>query len=164
MIDRVMIVIRRILQSLHIQIPEAGMQGIEQFIKFACVGLSNTALSYFLYAGSLLLMRQTSIPVKFGIYIAHTVQFVISVAWSFFWNNRFVFKLEEGQHRTWWKALLKTYAAYAFTGLLVNALLLGLWVNVLGISEFIAPFINLIFNVPLNFVINKFWAFRDHQA
>ena len=43
-----MIVIRRILQSLHIQIPEAGMQGIEQFIKFACVGLSNTALSYFL--------------------------------------------------------------------------------------------------------------------
>ena len=55
-----MIVIRRILQSLHIQIPEAGMQGIEQFIKFACVGLSNTALSYFLYAGSLLLMRQNS--------------------------------------------------------------------------------------------------------
>ena len=140
------------------------MRGIEQFIKFACVGLSNTALSYVLYAGSLLILRLTPIPLRYAIYIAHTVQFVISVAWSFYWNNRFVFKPEEGQHRIWWKALLKTYAAYAFTGLLVNALLLGLWVNVLGISAFIAPFINLLFNVPLNFMINKLWAFRDQRS
>ena len=28
------------------------------------------------------------------------------------------------------------------------------------VSEFVAPIINLLISVPINFVINKFWAFR----
>ena len=36
-----------------------------------------------------------------------------------------------------------------------------LWVQVFHISEFIAPIINLLVSVPLNFIINKFWAFRE---
>ncbi len=35
-----------------------------------------------------------------------------------------------------------------------------LWVDMLHISEFLAPVINLLFNVPVNFLINKFWAFK----
>jgi putative flippase GtrA len=33
-------------------------------------------------------------------------------------------------------------------------------VNYLNISEFIAPILNLIITIPLNFLLNKFWAFR----
>lgn len=160
MITRIVQLFLHVCRFLHIRIPESKEAGIEQFIKFCIVGVSNTLLSYLLYSGTLLLLRFTEIPVKYGIYIAHTVQFVISVAWSFYWNNRYVFALDEGQHRVWWRTLLKTYASYAFTGLFLNALLLGLWVNLLGISEYIAPFLNLLINVPVNFLINKYWAFR----
>ena len=49
--------------------------------------------------------------------IAQLIGFVLSVLWSFYWNNKMVFVQEEGQQRVWWKALLKTYVSYSFTGL-----------------------------------------------
>ena len=61
-------------------------------------------------------------------------------------------------------SLLKTYASYSFTGLFLNSLLLYVWVQVFHISEFLAPIINLLISVPLNFVINKFWAFRSDRT
>jgi len=41
--------------------------------------------------------------------------------------------------------------------------LLIFWVKVLHISEFIAPILNLLISVPLNFVINKYWAFKSSK-
>ena len=72
-----------------------------------------------------------------------------------------MFRLEEGGKRSLWKALLKTYVSYSFTGLFLNGILLVLWVRVLHISEFAAPLINLLFSVPLNFLMNKLWAFKS---
>ena len=95
--------------------------------------------------------------------IAQIVQFVLSVLWSFYWNNKFVFELKNGEKRSLWKALLKTYVSYSFTGLFLSSALLILWVQVCGISEFIAPIINLLVSVPLNFLINKFWAFKKTE-
>ena len=71
-----------------------------------------------------------------------------------------MFVLKEGQQRSMWKALLKTYVSYSFTGLFLCTALLVLWVQVLHISEFVAPLINLVVSVPVNFLINKFWAFK----
>ena len=71
-----------------------------------------------------------------------------------------VFTLKEGEKRSVWKALIKTYISYSFTGLFINSALLIVWVKVMHISEFIAPVINLLISVPLNFIINKFWAFK----
>ena len=68
--------------------------------------------------------------------------------------------MQEGQQRSVWKALLKTYLAYGFTGIILNNILSWLWITKFGISKFIAPVINLIVSVPLNFIINKLWAFR----
>ena len=59
------------------------------------------------------------------------------------------------------ESTIKTYISYSFTGLFLNSILLILWVKICGISEFIAPVINLVVSVPLNFMINKFWAFKD---
>lgn len=55
--------------------------------------------------------------------------------------------------------LLKTYAAYALTGILLNNILSWLWIERFDISKYVAPLINLIISVPLNFVINKLWTF-----
>ncbi len=133
---------------------------IVQFIKFGIVGVSNTLISYILYVAVLLLLKQANILQNVNYLVAQFVAFVLSVLWSFYWNNRMVFVLEENQTRNIWKALLKTYISYSFTGIFLNSALLVLWVQVFHISEFIAPIINLLVSVPLNFIINKFWAFR----
>lgn len=130
-----------------------------QFVKFGIVGLSNTVLSYILYVLSLLLFRRLQILPNSGYLVAQVIAFVLSVLWSFYWNNKLVFTLQEGEERSIFKALIKTFISYSFTGLFLNSILLVLWVKVMHISEFIAPIINLLVSVPLNFVINKFWAF-----
>lgn len=132
-----------------------------QFVKFGIVGLSNTLISYVIYAVSLLLFQRFAIFGTNAYLVSQVLSFVISVAWSFYWNNKYVFTQNEGETRSIWRALLKTYISYSFTGLFLNTLLLILWVQMLHISEFIAPIINLLVSVPLNFIINKFWAFRS---
>ena len=102
-------------------------------------------------------------------------------------QNIFVFKEDSNkEHRVWWKTLIKTYMTYAFTGLILNNILLFLWVNVIDIAQFCGPvidffarihigflgdpatfssnmgwFLNMIVSIPLNFIINKFWAYRQ---
>ena len=139
---------------------EGTHEAIMQFIKFGIVGVSNTVISYVLYAATLLLLQKANIFPRVDYLLAQIVAFVLSVLWSFYWNNKMVFTLQDGESRSLWRALLKTYVSYSFTGLFLNSVLLILWVKVLGISEFIAPIINLLVSVPLNFLINKFWAFK----
>lgn len=131
-----------------------------QFVKFGIVGVSNTVISYLIYVVSLVLFRRFGLFPKYDYLASQVVAFVLSVLWSFYWNNKMVFKLREGQKRSVWKTLLKTYVSYSFTGLFLNSVLIVLWVRVLGISEFLAPVINLLISVPINFLINKFWAFQ----
>lgn len=131
-----------------------------QFVKFGIVGVSNTLISYVLYVGSLIILNEMGAVGKYNYLIAQVIAFVLSVLWSFYWNNKMVFVLENGEQRSLWKSLIKTYISYSFTGLFLNSILLILWVDFLHISEFIAPIINLLVSVPLNFIINKFWAFK----
>lgn len=135
-------------------------QFIMQFIKFGIVGVSNTVISYVIYVVGLLLLQKIHFLPHYDYLFAQIAGFVISVLWSFYWNNKMVFTLEEGKQRSVWKALVKMFVSYSFTGLFLNSFLLLLWVKVLGISEFIAPLINLLVTVPLNFIINKMWAFK----
>jgi len=131
-----------------------------QFVKFGVVGVSNTVISYVLYTASLLGFRKCGLFAGTDYLIAQVASFILSVLWSFYWNNKTVFVLKEGEQRSVWKALLKTYVSYSFTGLFLNSLLIWLWVDVLHISEFLAPLLNLFISVPVNFIINKCWAFR----
>ena len=122
-----------------------------QFVKFGIVGLSNTLISYVVYVAG----------VRFGMHylLASILGFVISVLNSFYWTNKYVFG-QGKEERNLLKTLLKTFMAYAFTGLVLANILLYIWVDILGISEYLGPLINLVVTVPLNFVINKLWAFR----
>lgn len=136
---------------------------IMQFIKFGIVGVSNTVISYVIYVGGLMVFKELNILSDYNYLLAQMIAFILSVLWSFYWNNKKVFLQEEGKKRSIWKSLIKTYISYSFTGLFLNSILLFIWVNLLGISEFIAPLINLLISVPLNFIINKFWAFKDSK-
>ena len=141
------------VRTFRIKIPESHWDDFIQFVKFGLVGVSNTLISYISYLLFVLLGCHYL--------IASILSFVVSVTNSFYWNNRYVFREEEGKKRSWWHTYIKTFLAYASTGLVLNNILLVLWVDVLGISELVAPLVNLIITIPLNYIINKFWAFKS---
>lgn len=154
-----------------------------QFIKFGIVGVSNTLVNYLVYV--------IFVALGVHYVIANALGFIISVLNAYFWGSRFVFKEDKTKEkRVWWKVLLKTYASYAL-GFGINTVLLILWIDLLNIgqyfgfvgdiigwasgfmgflpenmtaeeiSEIVAPVLNMFVTVPINFVVNKFWAYRQ---
>ncbi len=157
-------IINSILELLcrifHKELSEEIRAAFTQFVKFGIIGVSNTFLSYFVYIIMLVIFRQTDLFENCDYLAAQMIGFVLSVLWSFYWNNKIVFIEDAKSKRTLWKTLMKTFAAYSFTGLFLNSILLILWVQILNISEYTAPIFNLLFIAILNFLINKFWAFK----
>ncbi len=136
---------------------------IVQFFKFGIVGASNTAISYIVYALTLFIIGLFG-KVRWDYFAANTLSFLLSVLWSFYFNNRFVFSKDKPHtKKEILKILLKTYIAYGFTGLILNNLLSILWIDVLGVSKYLAMLPNLVISIPINFILVKLWAFGDKQ-
>ncbi len=135
------------------ELPDEVFASFMQFVKFGIVGASNTLISYLTYV----------IGISVGLYYlaASILGFVVSVIHSFYWNNKYVFAADDTTQRNLWKSFCRTFVAYAGTGLVLNNILLYFQVNVLGWSKVIAPLVNLLITIPLNFLLNKLWAFRN---
>jgi len=124
-----------------------------QFVKFSIVGVSNTVISLIIYYIFIIINEDW--------YMAGQIaSWIISVGNSFYWNNKYVFKSNENSFKSIIKRIIKTYISYGSVFLLI-CFLLWLEVDILRISEYIAPIINIILTTPLNFVINKLWAFNQ---
>lgn len=143
---------KRILNKLNVHNRQELKALIIQFIKFGLVGVSNTIVSWACYYLFLIIDDR--------LYMVGTiVGTIVSIANAFFWNEKFVFKGTEKDWKSRLKRLGKTYVSYGLTSLLS---ILFVWIEVrfLGISKGLAPIINLIITVPLNFLINKLWTFK----
>lgn len=160
------------------EIKSKKLAALWQFIKFGMVGAFNTVLNYLIYNFCYYVFHS-------GVHIANAVGFVISVLSAFLLQSKFVFRQDENaEKRVWWKVLIKTFISYSFTGLLLTELLLLLWINVIDLGQYLggvcewlagfgisfepqdlaaslAPLLNMVITIPLNFVINKFWAYRQ---
>ena len=141
-----------ITKLFHIKLKEQTWEKLQQFVKFGIVGLSNTLISYVIYV--------VMIFIGAHYLLASILGFVVSVLNSFYWNNKYVFKLENEEKRNWFGTLIKTFISYAGTGLVLNNILLVLWVEILHFPELIAPLVNLLITIPLNFLLNKYWAYK----
>ena len=155
------------------------MKKILQFIKFVLVGVSNTFISEIIYV-ILVFLGMHYAPATF-------IGFSISVLNAYYWGNRYVFKAQEGEEkRVWWKVLLKTYIAYA-GGFVLDIIMLFVWIDVVQISQYMQPVvdichtiglsvvdaglagevvakaINVVTIVPLNFIVNKYWAYKQRK-
>lgn len=146
-------IVTKLLEIFKIEISDHQWKSFMQFVKFGLVGVSNTIISYIIYV--------TSLYIGLDILIANFLGFMVSVFNSFYWNNKFVFKTQKGQQRSIVKSLLKTYMSYALTGICLNSILLIILVNYFGISEYIAPIIIIFITIPINFILNKLWAFKN---
>lgn len=133
-----------------------------QFVKFCLVGVSNTIVSYVLYAGIIFLLHDLSWRQDY--IFANVTSFTLSILWSYYWNNKYVFKVEDTGKRKMWKALGKCFLVYGFTGYILDNVLSYIWIQRLGFSRYIAPLCNLPFSVPVNYLLNKLWAFKDEPA
>lgn len=151
---------------------------VQQFIKFGLIGGFNTILSYFI-------INFCYYALGFHEQISNFINYLITVFVSYLLNSKFVFDKKSdgnreqnnpaslGENRDkgadredaqpWYMALLKVYASYAFTELVVMGLLLFIEERLMGIPHFIATFMNLIITVPINFILNKFWAYRNRD-
>lgn len=151
-----------------------------QFLKFGLVGVSNTLVSYAIYA--------VVFTISENYFLGNVVAWLLSVLHAYLWQNIFVFRQDHNaQKRIWWRVLLKTYAAYAFTGLFLNNVLSWLWISVIDISRYCdgiiellsvyglvltryefagyaGPILNMVVAIPINFFMNKCWAYKQKSV
>ena len=141
-------VVGAFLKLFHKELTEKQWQGFMQFVQFCLVGVLNTAVNLAVYYVFVLINKDLYI-------VGNIAGFVISVMNSYFLNSKFVFKKQDEKAKT----IIKTYLAYG-TNLIIGTGLLYLFVDILHISELVAPLLNLIVTIPLNYVLNKFWVMR----
>ena len=149
---------KRLIDTLFLKMGAADKDErialVKQFIKFGLVGVSNTLIAWACYYLFLWIDEDLYM-------VGSIVGTIVSIANAFYWNDRFVFKGNKNDWRSKLKRLGKTYVSYGGTSLLSTFLL---WLEVqLGVSKVIAPVVNLIITIPLNFVINKFWTFKSND-
>lgn len=121
-----------------------------QIVKFGITGLCSTFIS--------LLFYYYFIYLNMNIYLANTLSFLCGTVFGYFVNNFWVFKPKVKKYSTVWKFYIVYISSY-----LISQGLLFLWVDVLSISNKIAPLINLCFTIPFNFILSRLWIFRDKQ-
>lgn len=122
-----------------------------QFIKFGMVGLLNTTITYVITNSTYYLLHLNEL-------ICNAIAFFITVYISYILNSQFVFTDSSEQNTL--KAILKVYISYSFTGLFLSSVLIYIEESIFGIPHFIATLVILIITIPLNFLINKYWAYR----
>lgn len=128
---------------------------IIQFVKFGIVGAINTVLSYGI-------TNLCFYVFNWHAQVSNIIAFVITVFISFILNGKFVFN-ETGEKQNFWKSLIKVYASYSITGLFLTAILLYVEEQLLGIPHYIATLMNLVVTIPVNFILNKFWAYKQKK-
>ncbi len=135
-----------------------------QFIKFGLVGVSNTAISYGIdMLCYYVLLSGAPWPDGTKVIVSSAIAFIVSVTNSYYWNNRFVFG--QGEKKTARQHLLtygKTVLCYGVTGL-VLAPLIKSWATSLGIAYWLGSLMSLVVTIPLNFILNKRWAFGEKR-
>ena len=151
-----------LLRSLN---RENWKQTLFQFIKFGLVGVSNTVISYGVeMLGYYVLFKNVAWMQGVKIFVVSLLAFVISVTNSYYWNSRYVFKTEGVQtYKTHAVRYVKTFLCYSVTGLILSPVL-KMALQGVGIPYWLTSMLVLVVSVPLNYVMNKLWAFKEETT
>ena len=133
-----------------IELIKKNIQKYSNFLKFAIVGFGNLFVSLLTYY----------ILVYFSVnyQIANIGGFITGSINGYIWNKIWVFK----SYNRSLVSIIKFYLTYLSTWLL-SAILLYIWIELLGISDIIAPVINIFITTPINYLMNKCWVFKNKQ-
>ena len=131
-----------------------------QVFLFALVGFSSALVNLGIYNLALWGLRTLSLFSSFDFLLAQFLGFVISVAWAFFFNRRYVFRVPGAP---WKESLLKVYIVYSITGIGLSSLLSLFWIYVCALPKEVVTILNDCLCFPVNFVLNKYWSFRKNK-
>ena len=133
-----------------IELIKKNIKKYSNFLKFAIVGFGNLFVSLLTYY----------ILVYFSVnyQIANIGGFITGTINGYIWNKIWVFKNSSKS----FSSIIKFYLSYLATWLL-SAILLYMWIELLGISDIIAPVINVFITTPINYLMNKYWVFKNKQ-
>ena len=131
-----------------------------QVLLFALVGFSSALVNLGVYNLVLWGLQIVHLFPGMDYLIALLFGFVISVAWAFWFNRRYVFCTPGAP---WKESLIKVYITYSITGIGLSCLLSLMWVSVFHLPKEIVTLINDMLCFPVNFLLNKYWSFRKKQ-
>lgn len=157
------------LQRLDELLARPRLAPYAQFIRFGMVGVLNTLIQYLIeqlcYYAVFRGVSFDGLGQRLGlggedvrVFVVTAIGFVVSVTHAYFWNSRYVFR-EKGSAAKY----LRTVASYALTGLVISPLIKRV-LQGFGLPFWAASLLSLAVTVPLNFALNKFWAFRRARA
>lgn len=144
--------IQKLLNRFDIHSQKDFMAFVWQVIKFGIVGCSNTIISLVVY--------WILCHIGMNYMLAFALGEIVSILNAYVWSSLFVFQKKDGEKRKHGKAMVKVFVIYTSTFLLAEALLY-VQVDMLSWNETLAPILNLLLTIPINFLLNKFWAFDD---
>lgn len=127
----------------------------DQRIRFLAVGATNTLVGYLIF-GALTLWVFGDVP--FGYLISLAISYAISITMAFWLYRTFVF-LVKGRILTDFVKFVGVYAV----SIGLNALILPLFVEVVGLHPLIAQAITLVLTTLLSYFGHKYVSFRRPQ-
>lgn len=154
------------LKLVHVELTEKQWTAFLQFVRYGVVGAANTVVNLLFSFLALWLIGKTGwdgvilgVP-GFDRHLGTLTGFLACCVNSYWFNSRYTFAVREKrsfkQHAS---AFLKVVLSYSFAMLLLGWTLNFLWLA-LEIDPRIGFIINAAVGVPINFLLNKFWAFK----
>ena len=121
-----------------------------QFIKFAIVGLSNTAITFVVYTA---LLKGAGISYL----VASAIGFIAGATNGFLWNRRWTFSDHVGDAYT-----PVRWGIVQGCGLVIDEVLLYVLVHDAGVEKLLAQALAIIVVTITTFTGNRAWTFRMH--
>lgn len=121
------------------------------FLKFGLVGCINTIVSIAIY--------YILVYFKVDYVVATIIGYLGSSIFGYILNRIWVFKTQNSKLMN---SLFRYFVVYS-TSLLINVLCMYLWIDVLSISQYIAPILTICITLPYNYFLSKLWAFKEHS-
>lgn len=141
-----------VFSLLHIELSDKLWITMEQFIKFACVGCSNAVILLAVYYIIIFIFGESAYL------LGQTLGYVAGIVNSYFWNSRIVFHADAAAKPR--GAFIRMCMCYGITYIIQIGILYA-GVELLHISEMIVPVVAILITTPVNFLLNRSFAFGN---
>lgn len=123
-----------------------------QFLKFSSVGFINVIITLCIYYAGLW--------IGINYLVSYIVGYIFGIFNAFFWNDRYVFRGEKDNNKI--NAFTKMACSYTLS-ILFSTALIWILVGKIGMTKLMSPIIKICITAPLNFLVNKYWAFKKGE-
>ncbi len=129
----------------------------EEIWNYLVVGGLTTLVSLLAY---IIVTRAGILDVEnpFELQIANIIKWVAGVLFAYFTNRKFVFKSTNDNK-------LQEFVSFTSSRvitLLMDMVIMGVMVNVLGIYDLIATVVSMVVQIVGNYILSKFFVFKKH--